>query len=85
MEKQDYNSKNITKKEKVIKILGKTYWQKNPTGRPKTTTWLSVTLSDVNSQSEVRTNSTYLIKSNKITVEEQDKDKLGKLLNKNNW
>ena len=41
--------------------------------------WLSVTINNINSCSEVRASSYCLIKNNKITAEEQDIDKLGKL------
>ena len=45
--------------------------------RPKTT-WLRVTLNDINKHSDVQASShlNYLVKNNKITVEEQDTDKL---------
>ena len=51
--------------------------EKNPGGRPKTT-WPSVAVNDINSCSEVRASSNYLMRNNKITAEEQDTDKRGK-------
>ena len=46
---------------------------------PAKATWLSVTLNNINSCSEVWASGYYLIKNNKITAEEQGIDKLRKL------
>ena len=74
---------------KVLRILEKILWQeKNPAGRPNTT-WLSVTINNINSHSKFELATTYpsLWKHQKIKMETDLEDFILRewLADKNGW